>query len=170
MPEETEKSRRKFLGIAMGGIFGAIAFGYLVPMATYIIKPSLRRAEADWSSLGPVDAIPAGKPTSVSFTYKSKEGWSTREEQQSVWVVKKADGGLDVFSPTCPHLGCGYHWNEALGEFMCPCHGSVFTTDGKVVGGPAPRGLDTLPSKVEGGNLYVKYERFRLGISEKIVA
>lgn len=170
MSEEDAGSRRKFLGIAMGGIFGAIAFGYLVPTATYLIKPSLKRAENEWSDLGPLDDVEAGRPRSVPLTFTSKEGWSTREERANVWVVKRPDGGVDVFSPTCPHLGCGYNWDEAAGEFVCPCHRSVFTADGRVVGGPAPRGLDTLPTKVEDGRLYVRWERFRLGISEKLVA
>ncbi|MBI5189832.1 MAG: ubiquinol-cytochrome c reductase iron-sulfur subunit [Nitrospirae bacterium] len=170
MPEDNENSRRKFLGIAMGGIFGAIAFGYIVPMAAYIIKPSLRRVESGWSDLGPLDALTAGVPASVAMTVVSREGWKEKEEKNNVWVVRGEGDNVTVFSPTCPHLGCGYNWDSARNEFVCPCHESMYTIDGKVTGGPAPRGLDTLPVKVEGGRLYVRWERFRLGISDKIEA
>ena len=36
--------------------------------------------------------------------------------------------------------------------------------------GPAPRPLDTLPEKVENGELWVEWERFKLGIHEKVPA
>ena len=170
MSDDETSSRRRFMGVAIGAIFGAIAFGYLVPMVNYIVRPSLRRGEDGWSSLGPVADLPAGEPRSVSFTMKTRDGWSTKEERLNVWAVKKPDGAVEVFSPVCPHLGCGYNWNEALREFICPCHGSVFKPDGSVVGGPAPRGLDTLDTKVEGGVLYVRLERFRLGVSDKQAA
>ena len=39
--------------------------------------------------------------------------------------------------------------------------------DGKVVGGPPPRPLDTLDWRVEGGNLVVDYRDFLLGVPEK---
>ena len=44
----------------------------------------------------------------------------------------------------CPHLGCGYRWDDADHHFKCPCHGSVYDIAGKVVGGPPPRPLDAL--------------------------
>jgi len=90
--------------------------------------------------------------------------------EHSVWVVKKPDGSVTVFSPICPHLGCGYRWDEQTKHFECPCHASVYDIDGKVLGGPAPRPLDTLPTKMEDGKLYVKYEKFRLGIATKVEA
>jgi nitrite reductase/ring-hydroxylating ferredoxin subunit len=34
---------------------------------------------------------------------------------------------------------------------QCPCHGSVYAADGRVLSGPAPRSLDTLPMQVQGG-------------------
>jgi Rieske Fe-S protein len=44
----------------------------------------------------------------------------------------------------------------------------MFAPDGKVLYGPAPRPLDTLPYKVESGVLFVRYERFQVGTPEKI--
>jgi len=36
-----------------------------------------------------------------------------------------------------------------------------------VTGGPPPRSLDTLPSKIDGGQLFVQYKDFKLGVSGK---
>lgn len=39
--------------------------------------------------------------------------------------------------PRCPHLGCALQWNEAEHSWDCPCHGSRFDADGKVLNNPA---------------------------------
>jgi cytochrome b6-f complex iron-sulfur subunit len=41
----------------------------------------------------------------------------------------------------CTHLGCVVPWNKAENKFMCPCHGSQYNNEGKVVRGPAPLSL-----------------------------
>jgi Rieske Fe-S protein len=43
----------------------------------------------------------------------------------------------------------------------------VFNIDGKVISGPAPRPLDTLPKEVKNNFLYVLWERFKPGIAKK---
>jgi menaquinol-cytochrome c reductase iron-sulfur subunit len=87
-----------------------------------------------------------------------------------VWAVKQPQGDISVFSPICTHLGCGYRWDETERKFLCPCHGSSYDVNGQVLGGPAPRPLDILPSKVEGGRLLVMYKDFKSGLprSEEI--
>ncbi|MGN0595966.1 MAG: FAD-dependent oxidoreductase [Ruminiclostridium sp.] len=37
----------------------------------------------------------------------------------------------------CPHLGCALKWNPAEHSWDCPCHGSRFSEDGKVLDNPA---------------------------------
>ena len=37
----------------------------------------------------------------------------------------------------CPHLGCALKWNKAEHSWDCPCHGSRFTENGKVLDNPA---------------------------------
>jgi menaquinol-cytochrome c reductase iron-sulfur subunit len=68
-------------------------------------------------------------------------------------VVKLPDNKVVAYGPQCTHLGCAYHWDEAKNEFICPCHSSIFSIDGKVVAGPAPRPLDRYETKVTGGKL-----------------
>lgn len=41
----------------------------------------------------------------------------------------------------CTHLGCVVPFNVAENKFMCPCHGSQYNFQGKVVRGPAPLSL-----------------------------
>ena len=37
----------------------------------------------------------------------------------------------------CPHLGCALKWNKAEHSWDCPCHGSRFAENGKVLDNPA---------------------------------
>ena len=51
-----------------------------------------------------------------------------------------AESVINLLTPTtkrCPHLGCALKWNSAEHSWDCPCHGSRFTEDGKVLENPA---------------------------------
>lgn len=46
----------------------------------------------------------------------------------------------NLLTPTakrCPHLGCALKYNKAEHTWDCPCHGSRFSCDGKVIDNPA---------------------------------
>lgn len=66
--------------------------------------------------------------------------------------------GVLAFSAICTHQGCvvsSYLAPEH--SLMCPCHFSKFDVQdaGRVVGGPAPRSLPTLPLRLEGNQLLI---------------
>jgi Rieske Fe-S protein len=42
----------------------------------------------------------------------------------------------------CTHMGCLVDWNTAEKSWDCPCHGSRYTCDGKVIQGPALHDLE----------------------------
>ncbi len=41
----------------------------------------------------------------------------------------------------CTHLGCVPNLGGTYGGWLCPCHGSVYDTSGRIRGGPAPLNL-----------------------------
>ena len=46
-------------------------------------------------------------------------------------------GLLTPTTPRCPHLGCALKYNRAEHTWDCPCHGSRFREDGKLINNPA---------------------------------
>lgn len=41
----------------------------------------------------------------------------------------------------CPHLGCSLKWNKNEHTWDCPCHGSRFESDGKLIDNPSTKDL-----------------------------
>ena len=44
---------------------------------------------------------------------------------------------LKPTAPRCPHLGCALSWNKQEHSWDCPCHGSRFDENGKLIDNPA---------------------------------
>jgi Rieske Fe-S protein len=59
--------------------------------------------------------------------------------QTAVYVDES--GKRHAVSARCTHLGCIVSWNGAERTWDCPCHGSRFDVQGRVVQGPAVRPL-----------------------------
>jgi len=63
---------------------------------------------------------------------------------QRAAVHRKDDGTVIKVSAVCTHMGCIVRWNNAERTWDCPCHGSRFTPEGLVLGGPAEAPLEPL--------------------------
>ena len=50
---------------------------------------------------------------------------------------------LKIYSSKCTHLGCRINKTDK-GVLVCPCHGSSFNLEGKVLSGPATKNLTAL--------------------------
>jgi len=57
-------------------------------------------------------------------------------------VSRDASGQVHAVSARCTHLGCLVAFNRAEQAWECPCHGSRFDVDGRILQGPATRPLD----------------------------
>ena len=57
--------------------------------------------------------------------------------QLALNALESTIGLLTPTAPRCPHLGCALKYNAAEHTWDCPCHGSRFTEDGKLIDNPA---------------------------------
>jgi glycine/D-amino acid oxidase-like deaminating enzyme/nitrite reductase/ring-hydroxylating ferredoxin subunit len=73
------------------------------------------------------------------------EGRIVRINGETVAAARAADGTLHAISATCTHMGCEVSWNVVEQSWDCPCHGSRFGVDGRVIHGPAVVPLAAIP-------------------------
>jgi Rieske Fe-S protein len=78
--------------------------------------------------------------TSVSALAKG-EGAVIQVGGTKVAAYRDDEDVLHAVSPVCTHFRCIVHWNSAEKTWDCPCHGSRFDYDGRVIRGPAVRDL-----------------------------
>ena len=69
------------------------------------------------------------------------EGAVVRVGHRHLAVHRDDAGSLHVRSARCPHLGCLVEWSAGDRTWECPCHGSRFGADGRLVQGPATADL-----------------------------
>ena len=69
------------------------------------------------------------------------------DDDETIAAVYRDEAGiLHAVSAACTHLGCLVRWNPAERSWDCPCHGSRFDVDGRVLHGPAVRDLRRQPT------------------------
>lgn len=77
-----------------------------------------------------------------------------------LYVLALEDGTYAALSPVCKHQGCIV---DIVGErLVCPCHGSTYGRDGRVLRGPTTAPLDRFPVEVSpDGVLTIALDRTR---------
>lgn len=156
-------ARRSFFTWLIMASAGLIGISLAVPLGGYVVSPALKRREKSWVDAGPVADLPVGEPAQRDVAMTLADGYQEIAAVKGIWALRRETNEVTVYSPICTHLGCGFRWDGDEKKFKCPCHGSMFDPEGKVVGGPAPRPLDRLPVRIENGRLMVQYEEFKSG-------
>ena len=128
--DKDEKSnpitRRYFLEIIGGGAVLTAAAGSIILTGQYL-SPNVLREPALRFKAGMVENYP---PDSI-----------TLDKEQKVFIIRAKEGYFYAMSAVCTHLGCIANWKSEDGIVACPCHGSKFNKEGRVIDGPAPRPL-----------------------------
>jgi Rieske Fe-S protein len=135
-----------------------IAAGLALPTAAYLFVAGKSKTNGNLVESAKVTQLKVGKPQEVTFERTRVDGWRTFQEKVIAWVVRTGDRQVVAYSAQCTHLGCAYHWEAGKNQFVCPCHGSTFSIDGKVMAGPAARPLDRYVTRVKDDNLLISPE------------
>ncbi len=154
-----KKTRRNFLIYMVGSSFTSVVIGYLFPQASQSREVDLENL----CSLFPYNSrcqnyLPGiegldlnGKAIQVNTLL------TTATPGIPIPVKGLPDGSVDyliikdgpkiaeyAIRPICTHLGCTVKWHPQENHFICPCHGSQYDSQGKVIHGPARRSLPLL--------------------------
>jgi len=182
-----EIGRRTFIANAVVALGGVMSLGIAVPVFSSL-APAAAAPEGEWSALTADQwsalARATATPSKVSFALRDQDGYfAPTDHAEFVWAIKTTDAemraerpelygneklpypivnlGFTLFSPSCPHLGGRYAWIGDQSRFICPLHGSQYTSCGKHIAGPALRGLDPLPLRDYNGRAEITWIEYK---------
>ncbi|KAJ7981377.1 Cytochrome b6-f complex iron-sulfur subunit [Quillaja saponaria] len=137
-----DMGKRKLMNLLLLGAISLPSAGMLVPYATFFAPPG-----SGGASGGTVAKDAIGNDIVASEWLKT-HGPGDRTLTQGLkgdptYLVVEKDNTIATYgiNAVCTHLGCVVPWNKAENKFICPCHGSQYNEQGRVVRGPAPLSL-----------------------------
>ena len=161
-----DKGRRDFLSLFSWTIFAGIAATMLTNAFRFLRPNAVAASSQKWTDVARVAQLTGDKPIMRSILTEQNAGWAATLEERLVYILPQH--GNQIISAVCPHEGCDVSWRDDTNQFICPCHDSFFTAAGERISGPARRGLDPLPSRVEDGKLQVRYQSFENNTPERV--
>jgi len=169
---DTSKSRRGFLTLLTAVGSAAIGAILLVPGVAYILDPVFRGggAKGRWIRVADLANLSKDRPVSAPVVGEQVDAWTKSPAVRlgTVWLRVVGDDRVAAWNAECPHLGCKVGFDDTKKHFACPCHESAFNLEGERQGGPAPRGMDPLETRVRDGSVEVRFLRFRAQVKERI--
>jgi len=134
--------RRNTMNAILVGAVGVSALGLAVPYVAFFVPASSGGAGG-----GTIAKDALGNDVTVSGWKGTHQGGARELVQglkgDATYLILDDQKNMADFAlnAVCTHLGCVVPWNKAENKFMCPCHGSQYNSEGKVVRGPAPLSL-----------------------------
>ncbi len=165
-PRDTSRhivDRRQFLERPSLGLGAVCVAALAAPGIAFVLAPLLRKAPELWRTVGSLDDFEVGKTTNVRFLDASPLPWAGVTARTAAWLRRVNDEEFIAFAVNCSHLGCPVRWRQSENLFMCPCHGGVYYSDGRVAAGPPPRPLTRYPVRVRGGRVEIQTRPIPLG-------
>jgi len=175
--DEKNIGRRKFIRVATVGasaVCGILPFAAGIPaVLDPVAKNSSDSDQVPWSRVAPLASLPEdGSPAKFEVILeKVVDAWTTYKDVPvgAVYLSRRKDEVI-AFNLKCPHLGCAIDFRKQSKDYFCPCHNSSFALDGSITteNSPSPRPMDTMETKVENGQVWLRFQHFRPNISEKV--
>ena len=73
---------------------------------------------------------------------KNGDGGIVKYNGKKIGIYKDEKGKIYAVKPYCKHLGCELSWNNLEKTWDCPCHGSRYTYEGKIIMEPTRKELE----------------------------
>lgn len=134
----------------------------LVGGAILVLAPSVLQSCTKDPSADPLNkpggGVTPGTNINLDLTLAENSSLNTTGSYKivsGVIIVNTGGGNFAALSSVCTHQGCTVGYDSPSGNIKCPCHGSVFTTTGSVVNGPAASPLQTYPVTLTGNTLTI---------------
>ncbi|EPS66169.1 cytochrome b6-f complex iron-sulfur subunit 1, chloroplastic, partial [Genlisea aurea] len=149
-----DMAKRQLMNLLLLGALSLPTGGMLLPYTYFFVPPS-----DGGSGGGTVAKDKLGNDVYADEWIKN-HGPGDRTLTQGLkgdptYLVVENDKTLATYAinAVCTHLGCVVPWNGAENKFICPCHGSQYNNQGRVVRGPAPLSLALVHADVDDGKV-----------------
>ena len=148
-----EPTRRTFLGFWLGTLLLATVAAVVGPVGVFLFPPRDPRLMKQTIRVALDRAITNIKEGAVSqfnapqgMAFVMADGGENNSPGDPTFggFLTRQGGQLRALAITCPHLGCSYGFDDGKKHFVCPCHGSEFGLDGRLLKGPATAPLSHL--------------------------
>ncbi len=73
-------------------------------------------------------------------------------KDREILFIRDSEESIRSLDPTCTHEKCQVAFNAEKRTIDCPCHGSRYDLEGKVLHGPAPKPLESFDSYIDAKN------------------
>ena len=114
--------------------------------------------------LWPVDWLSA-KSKKVAFSLSKVarlgevDGWAIlRIKGRHILFVRDTDETIRAIDSVCTHKKCTVEYQPKLKKIVCPCHGSQFHLDGRVLSSPAEKPLEVFAAELTDGKVILTIE------------
>jgi len=161
--------RRNLLKVVLASGAAALCASALAPPIAYVVAKRGGAGGERWVKTVRLDQLHEGRPRKVKIVSDVRDAWKLEKDAElgAVWLIRTGDE-VRALSVVCPHLGCSIGADEGGKGFSCPCHDSSFTADGKRQGGPSPRDMDALGTRITDGVVEIDFRRFRQGTPDRV--
>ena len=134
-----KRARNVSLGVAVGGCLPWVSGCAGVPYADFRRSGNVLRV--------PRAAFATSPGVLLNFP----------DEGMPIYVHRHGEGRYSAVLTRCTHQGCQADPDQD--RIRCPCHGSEYSLDGRVLQGPAERSLTRYAISVEGDEILVEVGR-----------
>lgn len=136
------------VAVAAGGIVA-------IPALLTSLFPVGQRPEGNvWRAVGRLSEFPAGE-VRMAVAAAPRNQWPRPVASEAVFVWRKTDDEIVVFSRKCTDLACPLNYDSGSSCYFCPCHGGIFAQDGTVMAGPPPRPMRRYAARLRDGVLEI---------------
>jgi menaquinol-cytochrome c reductase iron-sulfur subunit len=170
-----QTDRRDFFKKSLALIIGGSAAAVPVVAGLMVTADPLDRKSGAGAAIKvtTLDALPNdGVPRKFPVLADRTDAWNKylNVVVGAVYLRRTADDKITALNVLCPHAGCFVDYSPDKKNYLCPCHVSSFTIDGKIDSptSPSPRGLDELEVQVRDGGVWVVFQNFQAGRPDKV--
>ena len=154
----------------------ALAVPAIAALAAFLNPWRVRTETGTWVRVASKAAVPLGGPPQRCPVLADRtDAWNRFPDEPigAIFLCQVSDDNFLALQTICPHNGGCVTYDPQKKIYYCPSHGALFDLEGRRLDprkSISPRDLDKLDVEIRDGmEIWVKFEKFQDGTSQKIV-